>query len=182
MTMKSIPKMFRKAALLAALLSATSAFADPDPVPVLWDFTYASNNGGNTKASGVLTTLDQGDGRFLITGITGQRNGIAFGNLIAPGSSATHNDNLLFARGRQLTAGGFSVEFARHELNISYQTSFSQLGGYTGYVDTLVRAGLGPISFTATRQVSPIPEPAEALLLSLGLAGLAAAARRRRPT
>lgn len=83
---------------VAALVAITSGSARAD----LFDFSYTVFGGIN--ASGTLTATLQSGNTYLITGITGTRNGNSILSLISPGSYGL-NDNLLY-----FPAGGDSPE------------------------------------------------------------------------
>src|SRR6476660_6643770 len=74
----------RLLALLACGLVATGRPGDAG-TPLLWNWSYS---GAGISASGTITTGDTATaaGRFLITGITGSRNGVAIVGLQPTGT------------------------------------------------------------------------------------------------
>jgi len=164
-----------RAALVATLFTALQAQAS-----VTWNWQYADAQDG-IAASGTFLTADtpDADGWYLITAITGSRNGVAIAGLQPAGTAIPGNepyvvDNLVRLDGGQLSWDGFGYALAD--------------GGYANPFSTGTQAyeylslppypdGLGAetaITFSAT----PVPEPATAWLAAAGLGALAL--RRRR--
>jgi hypothetical protein len=88
---------------LAATLPAQAA--------TLWDWNYSA---AGVAASGTFTTADTADseGFYLVTGVTGTRNGETITGLQLTGTAIPGNegytvDNLIRAKGPQLTSHGF---------------------------------------------------------------------------
>ena len=157
---------------LCALAAALAAAPHPARAALLWNWTYTAPA---IAAAGTFTTTDAPDaqGNYLITAISGARNGITISALTPPGEEIPGNavDDLISAQGL-LTKSGFGFEMA----DGTYANPFF-LNGYlevytqppfTGFTE-------GPITFSATQ----IPEPATAPLFLAAALSLAAIARRR---
>lgn len=142
----------------------------PASAAQLYNFSYS---GTDINAEGTFTTDGPGKepGSFLITGITGQRNGVAITQLLPPGTypvgpDVTPNDNLFFPnQDIKLTFPGFSFQTADNkQYNAYYDTDKSS------YLEcSTPRCDNDPqITFTAT----PVPEPASVLgLLAFSVLG-----------
>jgi hypothetical protein len=105
----------RLLALLACGLVATGGPGDAG-TPLLWDWSYS---GAGISASGTFTTGDTASaaGRFLITGISGSRNGVAIVGLQPTGTAIPGNapyavDNQVGADTPQLSGAGFGFALA----------------------------------------------------------------------
>lgn len=105
----------RLLALLACGLVATGRPGDAG-TPLLWNWSYS---GAGISASGTFTTGETATaaGRFLITGITGSRNGVAIVGLQPTGTPIPGNapyvvDNEVGADEPQLSGAGFGFALA----------------------------------------------------------------------
>lgn len=168
---------------IAATLISTASLSGA----IVWQWSY---NTTGIVANGTLTTVDVPDvnGGFLITAISGARNGVAITGLqdtdtAIPGNEPFAVDNLLFAGPRpQLTGDGFGFSLANGNYANAFFADFLATPSYLEFLSsppfTAGAAGPedseGPIDFSAT----PVPEPATYLMAACALVGLAL--RRRR--
>jgi hypothetical protein len=168
------PSRFVLTALPALLLLTAPAKASK-----LWNWHYTASG---IAAGGTFTTVDNpnADGGFLITNITGTRNGLTIMGLQRTGTSIPGNepfvvDNLVFSGpGPQLTSHGFGFSISNGDFSNPFFADFLPTPGYLEFLS------LPPsdhtelsIQFSAT----PVPEPATFALI---LGGLALAGFRRR--
>jgi hypothetical protein len=91
-----------------------------------WNFSYSGedDSGDPISASGILITdgtayNQPSTSPYTITGITGIRNGVSIGLLVAP-RPGLNNDNQLFANrpNRLLSVSGFTYEINGQEFNV----------------------------------------------------------------
>jgi hypothetical protein len=151
------------AVLVAGLVSGIAAAAS-----TLWNWSYSA---AGISASGTFTTddLPDGDGGFLITAITGARNGSLITGLQPTGTAIPGNepylvDNLVFLRpGQQLTKDGFGFSTADGTFANTFFADFLPTPAYLEFFSTPPFAGGQgpddselPVQFSA----SPVPEPA----------------------
>jgi hypothetical protein len=183
------------ALLSIAALTATSAsvFGTMQTALALnWNWSYS---GSGITASGTFTTNDTPDdnGFYLITGITGTRNGETITGLQATGTSIPGNepfqvDNLIRLNGSQLTKDGFGYFTASGNYSNPFFASFLPIPSYLEvfsrppFVPGAVNFGPEdselPISFSAT--IITVPEPTSVLsLFVLGTLGAASALKRK---
>ncbi len=158
--------------MLAALAIAASAFTLSGAT--LWNWSYT---GSGIGAFGTFTTTDtpDGTGAFLITAISGERNGIAITGLQPPGTAIPGNepfavdDLVRRGAGPQLTGNGFGFSTADGNFANPFFADFTSPPGYLEFFSTppFTDAGGGAtdseraVQFTA----SPVPEPASLLLI-----------------
>jgi hypothetical protein len=166
-------------ALPAILLLTAQAKASK-----LWNWHYSASG---ITVSGTFTTADSAnaDGGYLITQITGTRNGLSITGLQRTGTSIPGNepfvvDNLVFlGPGPQLTSHGFGFSISNGDFSNPFYADFLPTPGYLEFLSIQPLANGAsdhtelPIQFSAT----PIPEPATFALI---LGGLAFAGFRRR--
>lgn len=161
-------------------LPAVLLLAAPARASKLWNWHYSASE---ITASGTFTTVDNAnaDGGFLITDITGTRNGLTITGLQRTGTSIPGNepfvvDNLVFpGPGPQLTSHGFGFSISNGDFSNPFYADFLPTPGYLEFLSIPPSGHTElPIQFSAT----PVPEPATVALI---LGGLALAGFRRRP-
>ena len=151
--MKSVLRLFVPLFVLVAAFS-TSAYAD--------SFTFSYVGSGIT-ANGVLQTNSLVSGSYLITGLTGTRNGSAM-TLLTPFAFAG-NDNLVFPGTPSLDFAGFSYSAGGTNYNVYYNTP-PCCNGAVDYYETTVSGSLGTqIRFS----IASVPEASSLTLLASGL-------------
>ncbi len=147
----------------------------------LWKWDYS---GSEIIASGTFTTLDKPDanGGYLITAISGTRNGIKITALQPPGTSIPGNepylvDDLVFAGpGPQLTSGGFGFATAQAYYSNPFYAGFLP---HPGYLEFFSMPGIGHTELSVQFSATPVPEPASVALLFGALAFLIPLLARR---
>jgi hypothetical protein len=165
------------AAICVVLALCSSAHAK------LWTWSYHSEGIG---AHGEFTTTDTSyAGDYTITGVTGERNGVAITELQPTGTAIPGNepyavDNLVSVSGPQLTANGFGFALA----DGSYSNPFYN-NGYLDFhsVPADPKASTeSRIVFSATPVAAPAPQPGQGFvgLAVLTMGALALAFRRER--
>jgi hypothetical protein len=155
----------------------------PAAASTLWNWNYSTSG---VNASGTFTTVESPDsnGGYLITGITGTRNGQTITGLQAPGTWIPGNepyvvDNLVFlGPGPQLTSAGFGFSIAGGSYSNPFYAGFLSPPVYLEFFSTPPTHTELPIAFSATPV--PTPEPATtALVLMAGLSMYGLRWRRR---
>lgn len=149
-----------------------------------WNWNYS---GSGIAASGTFTTNDTPNdlGFYLISGITGTRNGETITGLQATGTSIPGNepfnvDNLISLNTQQLTGNGFGYSTLGGNYSSPFFASFLPTPGYLEFFSAspimpdFENLGLEnselPISFYAT--IITVPEPTSILsLLVFGTLG-----------
>lgn len=161
-----------KRIITTSLLIGIAAVALPAHASTIWSWNYS---GAGIIASGTVTTLDSPDaqGGYLITAITGTRNGETIvalqpaGTWI-PGNEPYAVDNLVFAgSGPQLTKAGFGFALADGTYSNPFYADFLPTPGYLEFY-SLPNSDSStelPVAFSAT--LVPAPEPATLTLLLL---------------
>ncbi len=120
--MKLPKKLTLNALTFAGLVTPTLLMAESANA-AKYDFSYS---GEGVNASGVLTATDQGDGKFQVTDIVGERNGASISNLIPSG--LFNNDNLIFpSQSSVVDSQGFAYQAGN---NVSV---FSSNSGYKDF-------------------------------------------------
>lgn len=165
--------------LLAAAAVAASMLAAPAQAAT-WHWDYSATG---ISAAGTFTTTDapDADGFYTITAITGSRNGVAITGLEAAGSAIPGNDpyavdNLVSTGGPQLTWNGFGFAMA----DGTWANPFSDGSTAWEYLSVPPYPEGAGQEVAVRFSAAPVPEPASGVLALLGVAGLAAAARRAR--
>lgn len=141
----------------SSLALLTTAAIDPARA-AYFEFSYSGSNiNGDVNASGILTTGDYNavNDSYLITDITGTRNGVKIDFLLPPSSSAFEdsNNNLLFANSPQVDFFGFSYTAGGSSYNLF---SISGVYGEKG-----ADSAIFPVTFSATP--TAVPEPSTVL-------------------
>jgi hypothetical protein len=153
-------------ALLMTSVASAAVFAFSYDIPATPSTPTA------VMASGTLTADPTGTpGEFLVTAISGTRNGemIIPGGLIPPGGFASNN-NLIFTTAPHLTGNGLSYTVActgddgSGDVNVFFATHSGVPFGYTEFSND--------VGFTSTFTLTAIPEPSTWVLMVLGFAGL----------
>jgi hypothetical protein len=168
-----------KTVLFCSALAAAFAWSGAALASLEWNWSYTA---AGINATGTFTTDDtpDGSGFYLITGITGSRDGVAITGLQPAGTPIPGNepyavDDLVSPKGAQLTGNGFGFSLA----NGDYANPFYVPSEYREYLSVPpYTTGQGtevPVSFTA----AIVPEPDTASLAGLGIVGLVAACWRR---
>jgi hypothetical protein len=136
-----------------------------------WDWNYT---GAGIAANGTFVTNDTPDvsGFYLITGITGTRNGVAITGLQPAGTPIPGNepfdvDNLISLNPQQLTGNGFGYSTATGSFASPFFASFLTPPGYLEVFSAPPIVALFtnfgpedselPISFSA--RITNVPEP-----------------------
>ena len=131
----------------------------PAQATTLWDWSYSAPG---IAASGTLTTTDTADTRgfYLITSITGTRNGETITGLQRTGTAIPGNegypvDNLIRATGPQMTSHGFGFSTSGGNYANPFYASFLNPPGSTEFFSIPSKPAHTelPITFTAT--ISP---------------------------
>lgn len=168
------------------VIALTAMLAVPAQASPVWTW---SMTGDALEASGTLSTADvpNSEGYYLITAITGQRNGVAIVGLqpagtAIPGNAGFPVDNLISGSGEQLTGNGLGFETADHAHSNPFFANFLTPVGYDEF-HTFDTAGSRfaelPVTFSA-RMESQVPEPLSLALVGNGLLALGWVLRRRR--
>ena len=160
-----------------------------------WNWNYS---GTGIAASGTFTTSDIPNnlGFYLISGITGTRNGETITGLQAagtpiPGNEPFNVDNLISLNTQQLTGEGFGYFTSGGNYASPFFASFLPTPGYLevfsappfipGFENLGTEDSESPISFSAT--LIAVPEPTSILsLLALTTLGAGSALKRHKPS
>jgi hypothetical protein len=148
----------------------------------LWTWSYS---GAGVSASGEFTTTDTSyAGDYTITGVTGQRNGVAITGLWPAGSAIPGNagypvDNLLSLSTPQLTINGFGFSLLDGRYSNPFYADFLTPSQYQEvFSDAFSVISEMQISFSATPAPTPQPGQGFAGLAVLTLGALALSLRR----
>jgi hypothetical protein len=156
------------ALFVVSLISSTAS-----PAATLWNWNYS---GTGISASGTFTTEDRpnANGGFLITAITGIRNGSAITGLQPTGTAIPGNepflvDNLVFLQpGQQLSKDGFGFSTADGNFTNPFFADFLPTPAYLEFFSTPpFNGGQGPDDSELPVQFSaaPVPEPTTSTLV-----------------
>jgi hypothetical protein len=174
-------KNSRVVALGAAL--AMAALGAAQATPLDFAFTYT---GTGVTATGVLVTDGVlSGGAYLVTGISGARDGVAISGLVAPGGLGADDDRLLpsapfvDALGISYAAGGVDYNFFE---SIAPTPPCAGVLEISSRRPSLACGTPIRVSLSVMPAAAEIPEPASAGLLGMGVAGLLARRRRVRRT
>ena len=157
-----------------------------------WNWSYS---GLDIDASGTFTTNDTPDdlGFYLISGITGTRNGETILGLqptgtSIPGNEPFHLDNLISLNPQQLTGEGFGYYTDAGNYSSPFFASFLPTPGYLevfsappltpGFENFGPEDSELPIQFSAT--IKPIPEPTGLLSSLIALGAFSKGSRLKR--
>jgi hypothetical protein len=165
-----------RAAIPVAVVALTANMA---AASIVWDWNYSASG---IIANGTFVTVDtpNADGGYLITAVTGSRNGEAITGLQPTGTSIPGNepytvDNLIFpGPGPQLTTHGFGFSTSGGNYSNPFYADFLPVPGYLEFFSMPAAPGDGhtelSVQFSAA-QVA-VPEPAAlgtiAVVLALG--------------
>lgn len=152
-----------------------------------FNFSYM---GPGITASGTLTAVADGGGKYTVTGITGTRNGATITGLVPAGSDGilVWDDFLFLGGGNLVDSAGlaFDVQGVTGPVNVCYgnvpTTATCVFNNVVSYYDITETAagGFTPVALT-NFTVSPVPEPSMIFgPLMLGLAVLGSKISRRR--
>ena len=175
----------RMKVLVLTVMAVLGAPAPISAATVLFSFSYSMPGIGsaplNVSASGILTAIQTDADTYVISGISGTRNGETILSLLSPGGFGD-NDNILFGANPHLTANGltYTVSGAGNDghgnVNVfALSAGYTELSNDVGNTSTF---NLAP--FTAAGP-SEIPEPASVTLVGAGIpVGLFLLSRRPR--
>ena len=166
------------ASIAAVMLAVSQASASLN-----WNWNYS---GSGIAASGTFVTDDSPDasGFYLITGITGMRNGATIIALQPTGTAIPGNepfavDNLVRLNGPQLTHNGFGYAIAGGTYANPFFADFSSPARYLEFFSAPpFTGGQGtedselPIDFTATLITIAEPDTWALLLMGFGMLGV----------
>ena len=166
--------IFRRLIWLALMIvAAGSVTVEPASASFIWDWSYS---GAGVVASGTFTTNDTPDGTgfYLITSITGTRNGQTITGLQPTGTSIPGNepfavDNLVSLNGPQLTHNGFGYAATGGNYANPFFADFLSPARYLDFFSAPPFTSELPISFSATLTAVPEPEIYALLFLGLGI-------------
>lgn len=172
---------------LAALAASTTGQAN---AALIWNWNYS---GPGINAAGTFTTVDTPDGAgfYLITGITGTRNGETITGLQPTGTPIPGNepfsvDNLVRLGGNQLTGDGFGYSTSGGNYASPFFASFLATPGYLEvfsappFVTGASNFGPEDSELAVLFSAAPVPEPATVVLIAVGLGAVGLLRRSRR--
>jgi hypothetical protein len=150
---------------------------------LLWDFSYT---GPGVSASGELYTDPLSGGSYLITDITGSRDGDPITGLIPADSDGSFSDNLLYPDEPLLDVYGFSLTtLSTGSFNVFYDTVLPPGCGSASYAEIPGPGyscngsnGVDLTAFDATLE-GDVPEPGTMALLATAITGLGLIRRRK---
>jgi len=159
-----------------------------------FNFIYSlppvGQNGMSVSASGTFTTSAFNGTEFLITGMTGFRNGEPITGLLPPDSfppnSNLSNDNFLFPSSPFLDVNGVSFTVAgmgndgAGNVNLFFNTGCQNPNISQCYTEDSLDVGDGTFSVTAV--TNPVPEPSTIAVVAASLLALVYLVSRGRPS
>ena len=168
------PLVLRRFIWLALMsVAAGTTTVEQASASSIWDWNYS---GAGVVASGTFTTNDTPDGLgfYLITGITGTRNGQTITGLQPTGTPIPGNepfavDNLVSLNGPQLTHNGFGYAATGGNYANPFFADFLSPARYLEFFSAPPFTSELPISFAATLATVPEPETYALLLVGLGM-------------
>jgi len=149
---------------LLAAIAATLALCAPAHATRLWNWSYS---GSGISASGAFTTTDTPDasGFYRITGVTGQRNGVAITELTPAGAAIPGNepytvDDLVRVAGPQLTVDGLGFALADGSYSSPFCASSSDKPACKEFhsMPASRSSAEGAIHFNASLAATPAPD------------------------
>ena len=156
----SLLSLAAAAALAASTLAASAS-----------TFVFSYTTGSDT-ASGIFDAIPEGSGNYLLTLVSGSRDGVAISSLDPVGTFG-NNDNLLNPNNPYL------VDFS----GISYQTvdggQFNVYASSTGLRETTTGFDDGALITNGSVNLAPVPEPSSLALIGSGTLAAAGVMRRR---
>jgi hypothetical protein len=175
--------ILRRLVWLASMIIAVGgATVEQASASLIWGWNYS---GADVVASGTFTTNDTSDGSgfYLITGITGTRNGGTITGLQPTGTPIPGNepfavDNLVSLNGPQLTHNGFGYAATGGNYANPFFADFLSPPRYLEFFSAPPFTSELPISFSAT--LTTVPEPGIYALLLVGLGMLSRSRCRKR--
>ena len=173
-TRRALPSAWR-AAIFVPVMALTANMA---AASVVWDWNYSASG---INASGTFITVDSpnADGGYLITAITGSRNGEAITGLQPTGTPIPGNepytvDNLIFpGPGPQLTSHGFGFSTSGGDFSNPFYADFLPEPGYLEFFSMPAAPGDGhtelSVQFSAAQVAVPEPAPLGTIAVVLAL-------------
>ena len=165
---------------------AMALAAVPAAASQVWNWNYSASG---IAANGTFTTTDSPNvnGGYLITGITGTRNGETITGLQAAGTPIPGNepygvDDLIFrGPGPQLTGNGFGFSTSGGNYSSPFYADFLPVPGYLEFFSrppfTFGSPGPEDSELSVRFSATPVPEPTSFSLIFSAL--VLAGARRR---
>ena len=155
---------------LAVLFLLVGCFAGGS----LWADTIAfTYSGTGFTGSGFFTATNEGAGTWLVTGVTGQQNGIPFTGVEPLGTNGAYiYDNLVFVNSTpQLDNSGVLLFWNGGDVNLFWEPAFP------GYA--LIYTADYPTEHAIAFQATLVPEPGTLALMGGGILALAGTIRRK---
>jgi len=161
-----------------AMVVSASVFSS---TPVFFSFSYSMPGFGRTpldvSASGILTAFQTDVDTYMVTDISGTRNGENILGIVAPGGFGL-NDNVLFGTNPHLTGNGltYTVNGVGNDgdgnVNVfALGLEYAELSADVGITETF--------NLTQITPPSDIPEPASVTLVCSGIPIVLFLLRRR---
>jgi PEP-CTERM motif len=179
MTMRTTVKMIAAAAALMTLAGPASA--------AVFDWSYTSDAGAVTSSgtftAGENTTNIYGRDAWVVTAITGSRNGVAITGLarvfpVAYGGA----DNYLYVSGQPFTYSGLSFGLADGTYVNLFNSYELHASNVAGTANELITSATFSYAAAGAPAVGAVPEPAAwaMMILGFGLVGGTVRYRARR--